>query len=245
MSKYSLRAVITVLIFACKKTDSVIDSTPQIEEIRPLDIANKLKQWSVNQPDPFVIFNMGDTTNGRLNDYGDVVTNIVYEQYDIFGKRIDSLVIDSSSARFLIGGNRSKEELKTFYDAIDISFEEEKMVFLLHAYNLKLRMMHYDSVTYDLNIKLLEWAKHQYPPKTIWAGMYSLINEMPNSGGYSTPMFTFRGVQNLQYFTRSVDSAIVQNIVSTVDTSLTSGQLKRIMEPVADIQFYDTQYGDE
>jgi hypothetical protein len=112
-------------------------------------------------------------------------------------------------------------------------------------YGLKLRMMNYDSLTNTLGNKLLQWAGRQYPPKVMWSGFYSFVNEGPNAGGYSDVWFSYRGVQNLQYFTRNVSTAALQTIVTSVDTSLTYDQLKNVLLPIAPIQIHDTSWGPE
>ncbi len=229
------------LLSSCSKDDS---NPVTQDNITGLDIAVKLKQWSEMQPQKFVICVLGDTSNGKLYDVGDLVTNLEFEPVTFSWLFTDSLHIDTTMAvgmdyRF------SAAQLKEAYESLSLSFTENQMTDFLSNLGFKLRMMEFDSLTNNLNIKLLQWADHQFPPKIIWSGFYSFINEGPNSGGYSPVIYSYRGVQNLQFFTRKVNQSGLQSIITQVDTSLSFSELYNIMLPVAGIKIHDTSYFDD
>lgn len=236
-----LLLLVTIVFTSCNKNDSNPVSS---NNITGLDLAIKLKQWTETQPQKFVICVLGDTSNEKLYDVGDLVTNLVFLPNTFNWKFTDSLYVDTTTA---VGMDYqfTSERLKTAYDSLTLSFTESQMITFLSSFRFKLRMMEFDSLTNNLNIKLLQWSSYQFPPKVIWSGFYSFVNEGPNSGGYSPVRYTYRGVQNLQFFTRKISQTILQNIITQVDTSLSFSQLKNIMLPIAEIKIHDTSWFDE
>jgi len=239
---YSLLTLF-LLISSCKKSDPALTASNE-PSITGMDIAVKLKEWSLTQPQPFVICGRGDTIDGKLYTTIDFITNIFYDSMLIQGEIRNSVRIDTSAARSTDFGLTNVQR-KLLLDSISLPLSEQQMSSLLFPLGLKLRMMQYDSLTYNLNLKLLKWGGHQFPPKIIWTGFYSFVAEGPNAGGYSRVWFTYQGVQNLQYFTRKISQPTLSNIVALVDTSLTYEQLHNIMLPIAPIQVHDTWFGRE
>lgn len=240
--KYLFSIIIVAIIFvSCNKNDS----NPVLpNNITGLDITIKLKQWSEIQPYKFVICIHGDTSNGKLYDVGDLVTNLEFNPNTFNWLFTDSLHIDTTMAVGM-DYNFSGEQLKIAYDSLSLSFTENQMIIFLAELGFKLRMMDFDSLTNNLNIKLLEWADYQYPPQIIWSGFQTFVYEGPNSGGYSPAVFTYRGVQSLQFFTRNINQIELQNIISLIDTSLSFSELSNIMLPIAEIKIHDTSYSDD
>lgn len=240
--KYLLSIVIAALYFvSCTKDDSNPLSS---SDVTGLDIAVKLKEWSNIQPQKFVVCVFGDTTNGKLYDIGDLVTNLLFNTNTFDWVFTDSLHINTVMAVGM-DYNFSSVKLKTTYDLLSLSLSENQMIILLADLGFKLRMMYFDSLTNNLNVKLIDWAKHQYLPKIIWSGFHTFVYEGPNSGGYSPVVYTYRGVQNLQYFTRDINQIDLQNIIAQVDTSLSFSELFNIMLPVAKIKIHDTSFFDD
>lgn len=240
--KNFLSIVIAALFFvSCTKDDS---NPLSPGDITGLDIAIKLKEWSNIQPEKFVVCVLGDTSNGKLYDVGDLVTNLKFNTSTFNWVFTDSLFIDTAMA---IGMDYrfSSAKLKAVYDSLSLSLTENQIKILLSDLGFKLRMMDFDSLTNNLNIKLIDWAKHHYPPKIIWTGFHTIVYEGPNSGGYSPVVYTYRGVQNLQYFTRHINQIELQNIIAQVDTSLSFSELFNIMLPIAEIKIHDTSYSED
>lgn len=240
--KYLLSILISAVLFSsCTKEDSN-PLTPG--DVTGLDIAVKLKEWSNNQPQKFVVCVLGDTTNGRLYDIGNLVTNLEFNTNTFSWVFTDSLHIDTTMAAGM-DYKFSSTKLKAAYDSLSFSLTENQMIILLSDLGFKLRMMDFDSLTNNLNIKLIDWANHQYPPKIIWSGLHAFVYEGTNSGGYSPVVYTYRGVQNLRYFTRKLNQIELQNIIAQVDTSLSFSELFNIMLPVAEIKIHDTSFSDD
>jgi len=240
--RYYITIVLLAIIFSCCSENET--NPVSSNNISGLDITVKLKQWTELQSQKFVICVLGDTTTGKLYDVGDLVTNLVFNLNTFHYLFTDSLHIDTTMAvgmDYRLSGERRKEA----YDSFSISLTENQMINLLSGLGFKLRMMEIDSLTNDLNIKLVEWANHLYPPKIIWSGFYSFVNEGPNSGGYSPALYTYRGVQNLQFFTRNISQVDLQDIVTQIDTALSFSELKNIMAPIAEIKIHDTSFFDD
>lgn len=163
--KNFLSIVIAALFFAsCTKDDS---NPLSPGDITGLDIAIKLKEWSNIQPEKFVVCVFGDTTNGKLYNVGDLVTNLEFNTSTFKWVFKDCLFIDTAMA---VGMEYkfSSAKLKTAYDSLSLT--ENQIKILLYDLGFKLRMMDFDSLTNNLNIKLIDWSKHQFPPKIIWTG---------------------------------------------------------------------------
>lgn len=240
--KFLLSIVIAAIFFtSCTKDDSNPISP---SDVTGLDIALKLKEWSNHQPQKFVVCVFGDTTNGKLYDVGDLVTNLEFNPNTFNWRFTDSLHIEKTNAAGM-DYNFSATKRKNVYDSISISLTESQMLIIISGIGFKFRMMYFDSLTNNLNKKLIEWANHQFPPKIIWAGFHTFVYEGPNFGGYSPVVYTYRGVQNLQYFTRNVNQMELQNIIQQVDTSLSFSELYNIMLPIAEIKIHDTSFFDE
>jgi hypothetical protein len=242
MRNLFLIILITIIFFSCSKNET--NPVLPTNNVTGLDIAAKLKQWADAEPDKFVICVLGDTSDGKLYDVGDLVTNLEFNPDRFNWLFTDSLHIDTAMAAGM-DHRYSSEQLEAINDSLSLSFDENQMTSFLYGLGFKLRMMEYDSLTYNLNIKLLQWCSHQSPPKVMWSGFYSFVNEGPNSGGYSPVLFTYRGVQDLRFFTRKTNQSDLQNIVNQVDTSLSFTELHNIMAQIADIKIHNTTFIDD
>ncbi len=234
---------LVVTAWSCRNTP-VSPGTQNNLHVTGIDVANKIQQWSLAQPEPFVVCILGDTTSGMLYDVGDMITNLVLNTLSLQHQILDTLLVDTSWARTLDRG-RTAEQVRQLYDSVTAAVTEEQMSALLCAHGFKLRMMKYDSLTYALNSKLWQWARHQYPPKIVSSGFYFFVRQGPGTGGYSHPSLTPQGTQNLQYFTRRASVAILESAISTVDTSLSFTQLAQAMSQIAPIEAHDTSYWPE
>lgn len=103
--------------------------------------------------------------------------------------------------------------------------------------------MRYDTLTYELVLRLLSWASHQDPPVTLGSGCNVFVHEGPNAGGYSDPWLRLAGVQSLQFFTRNVDRPVLTRILSEVNDSLSGQELQKVMSPIAELRFKHTWFG--
>ena len=236
-----------IWIASCRQSTSNLVEPPS-QTVSAMDIALKLKQWSVKQQKPFVIFTKGDTTSGELTYQYDIVTNLGLDSQKVgYLVYYDSLFIGNSYSINIVWRNY-QQSLMSILDLIDLSFTEKQMTEFLSHYSLQLRMMHYDSLTYQLNKKLVRWAYYHNPPQRIRSGFYPFVKEGANFGGYSRPLFTYEGVQSLQFFTRKVSADTLKNIINVLtiaDTTLTAEQLKKLMSPVAVIELHTTTWGWE
>jgi len=232
--------LIPTLFLCCKKNSP---TEPVNETIDSNALANNLLAWSTNQPSPFVIFGKGDTTGGHATESSDLITNIIpYPQDWRFGTCLDSLFVDSIGLQIL-KTTMSQLPSNAFLKSFRLSMSEQDMIPLLNGLGLRLRMMVYDSLTSELEVRLIAWSYHHNPHQTIHTGLYYFVHEGPYTiGGYRLPWFTFRAVQNLQYYTRKVDRNTLGNIVASVDTSLTVQQLQVLFSPISLLEFHDTIY---
>jgi hypothetical protein len=196
-------------------------------------LANKLLSWSDHQPAAFVIW-----------DGGDLITNISLDVWNLQWIVQDSLFIDTTGLKLLkIGLPPSR--LPLLVDSITNSLTEQQMNVILGGLGYRMRMMNYDSLTYALSWRMLAWAKHQFPPKTLGAGAYGFVEQGPNAGGWSSPWLKYPDIQNLQYFTRTLDKSSVTQIVTSLDTSLSFQQLQSLFSPIAPLEEHDTFFGIE
>ena len=194
-------------------------------------LANKLLSWSNHQSSPFVIWGGGD-----------LITNIAFDAQDFQWVVHDSLFIDTTGLNLLkIGVSQSR--LPSLVDSITNSLPEQQMNVILSGMGYRMRMMKFDSLTQSLSVELFAWAKRQFPPKTLSAGAYGFVEEGPNAGGYSSPWLKYPDMQNLQYFTRTLDRGSITQIVSGLDTSLSFQQLQSLFSPIAPLEEHDTFFG--
>lgn len=206
-------------------------------------LADNLLLWSASQSSPFVICGKGDTTGGHATESSDLITNIISSPQDWrYGTYRDSLFIDTTGLEIL-KTTVSKLSSNSFIASFNLSMSEQDMIAFLNKLDLRLRMMKYDSLTNELETKLIAWSYNQNPHKTLHTGLYYFVHEVSfTTGGYRLPGFTFRAVQNLQYYTRNIDKNTLLNIVTNIDTSLSSQQLKTLFSPISTLEIHDTMY---
>lgn len=241
MKKYLFVIFIQCLFVSCNDESDLIVLE---KSVTGLDIAIKLKNWSMRQSQPFVVCSKGDTSGLGPYYYDDLVSNIKFDSLTLEEFLLDTLFINTRYANRL-EYNRTTSNLESIYNSININYNEEQMLPILNTLDLQLRMMNYDSSTYSLIANLRKWAIHQFPPRKLWDGHYAFIISGPNFSGYSGSTFGLGNVQNLEYFTRKIDFIELKNIVEKIDTSISFSQLKNIMSPIANVQMENTQWGPE
>ncbi len=199
-------------------------------------LAEKLKTWTENQVEPFVIFRPWP----RLV-YIDIVTNI-----KPFFQFTDSLFIDSVNVASL-EQYMKLQNLSIDFDLnlIEVGISLQRLQEILGDLPLEFRMMRFDSTTIKLGQKLLKWSRHQCPPKVIFVGHHAFINSNVNFGGYSPPALRPQELQNLQFFVRNVDTLVIQNIIEQINEDLTIDELRALLAPIATVEIEDTDFSPD
>ncbi len=201
----------------------------------PTDMLSRLLWWSEAQPQPqpFVIFNPGDTLGNYIPEPLDVVTNVVWPA-SATDSLLPILFIDSAVVPFFYA-LLDHDHLARETDAFTRSTSLDSLRWLLRSYPLDFRMMWYDSLTAFLGERIYQWAKNYRPPQVVWIGNQVLVCREGGMIPANRPFVYKYCLQNLQYLSRSLSPLMRHSLIERTDTSLTIDQLKTVLSPLGRI----------
>ncbi len=199
----------------------------------PTDILGRLLWWSEAQPQPFVVFNPGDTLGSYIPEPLDIVTNVAWPAAAA-DSLLPHLFIDSSVVPYFYG-LLDHDHLARETDAFSRSTSSDSLRWLLRSYPLDFRMMWYDSLTSFLGERIYQWAKNYRPPQVVWVGNHVLVCREGGMIPANRPFVYKYCLQNLQYLSRSLSPLVRHSLIERTDTSLTIDQLRAVLSPLGQV----------
>jgi hypothetical protein len=209
----------------------------------PTEVLSRLLWWSEAQPQPFVIFNPGDTLGSDIPEPLDLVTNVVWLPGST-DSLLPNLFLDSSAVPYFYG-LLDHDHLPRQTDAFSRSTSLDSVRWLLRSYPLNFRMMTYDSLSESLGERIYQWASYHQPKQVVWVGNHVLVCREGGMIPANRPFVYKYCRQNLQYLNRSLSESVRRSLIEQTDTSSTIDQLKKVLSPLGQVSTKLSSTGSE